>query len=91
MMQLKLVKLEADEDRYMAEIISYESQQRRSVYLLHVMKVLIDLVNPWRNTWCTVCTDSYFSSVPAVNELDKIGLHFVGVVEMASKQILCIS
>ena len=87
MMQLKMVKSEADEDRYMAEIIEYAAQQRRSLCLLHGTKVIIHLVNPWRNTWCTVCTDSYFSSVPAVDDLEKIGPHFIGVVKTAKKYI----
>ena len=69
MMQLKLVKSEADEDRYMVKIIAYAAHQRRSVHLLHRTMVLIDLVKPWRNTWRTVCADSYFASIPAVGEL----------------------
>ena len=85
-MQLKLEKSEADEDRYIAEIISDTAHQRQSVYMLHGMKVLIDLVKPWRNTWQTVCADSYFASVPAVDELEKIGLHFIGVVNTATKK-----
>ena len=85
MMQLKLEKSEADEDRYIAEIISDTAHQRQSVYMLHGMKVLIDLVKPWRNTWRTVCSDYYFASIPAINNLDKIGLHFVGVVKTNTK------
>ena len=80
MMQLKMVKSEADEDRYMAEIIEYAAHQRRSLCLLHGTKVIIHLVNPWRNTWRTVCADSYLSSVPAVDNIDKIRIRFVGVV-----------
>ena len=89
MMQLKLVKLEDDKDRYMAEIRAYTSQQRPSVHLLHVTKVLIDLVKPFRNTWKTVCADSYFASFTAVDEIYNIGIHFVGVVKTATKNILC--
>ena len=85
-MQLKLVKSEADEDRYMAEIRADAAQHITSVHLLHGTKVLIDLVKPWRNTWQTVCADSYFSSVPAVNKLEKIGLNSVGVVKTATKK-----
>ena len=59
--------------------------------LLHVTKVIIDLVKPWRNTWWTVCADSYFASIPAVDDLDKIWLHFVGVVKRATENILCTS
>ena len=88
MMQLKLVKSEADEDRYTEKIRADVSHQRQSVNLLHGTKVLIDLVKTWRDTWRTVCADSYFTSIPAVDDLEKIGLHFVGVVKTA-KQILC--
>ena len=86
MMQLKLVKSEADKDRYMAETREDASHQRRSIHLLYGTKVLIDLVNPWRNTWQEVCADSFFSSITAVNKLDKIGLHFVGVVKTATRK-----
>ena len=46
MIHMKLVKLDADKDRYMMEIISGAAHQRRIVHLLHGTKVLIDLVNP---------------------------------------------
>ena len=91
MMQLKLVKSEADEGRYMVDIRADAAQQRQIVHRLHGTKVLVDLVNPWRNIWRTVCADSYFASVPAVDELEKIGLHFVSVVKTATKNILCTS
>ena len=45
--------------------------------------MIIDLVKPWRNIWWTVCADCYFSSVPAVNKLEKIRLHFFSVVKTA--------
>ena len=67
MIQLMLVKSEADEDRYMGDIRADAEQQRRIVHMLHRSKVLIDLVNPWNNTWRTVCADCYFGSVPAIN------------------------
>ena len=54
MMQLKLVKSEADEDRYMEKIRADVSHQRKSVNLLHVTKVIIDLMKTWRDTWRTV-------------------------------------
>ena len=91
MMQLKLVKSEADEDRYMAEIRSDAAQQRRSVYLLPVTNLLIDLVNPWKNTWPIVCSDSYFSSVPAFGELGKIGLHLLVWLRRIQNNIICTS
>ena len=85
--QLKLVKSEADEDRYMAEIRADMAQHIYIVHLFHGTKVLIYLVKPWSNTWRTVCADSYFSSVPAVDDLEKIGPHFIGVVKTAKKYI----
>ena len=85
-MQLKLVKPEADENRYMAEIRADAAQKRRSVYLLHRTKVPIYLVKLCRNTWRTVCDDSYFASVLTVDKLEKIGLNFVGVVKTATKK-----
>ena len=87
-MQLKLVKLEADEDRCMSEIRADAAQQRPSVHLLHRTKLLINLVKPWRNTCQTVFTDSYFASVIAFYELEKVGITFVGVVKTATKNIL---
>ena len=86
MTQFNLVKSEADEDRYMAEIRSYASQQRKSGHLLYGTRVLTDLVKPWRNIWRTVCADSYFASITTVNKLKKIRLHFVGMVNMPPKK-----
>ena len=48
--------------------------------------MLIDLLKPWSNKRQIVCADSYFVSVPAVGKLEKIGLHFVGVVKTATKK-----
>ena len=70
-MQFKLVKLEADEGRCMAEIRAETAQQRTSLHLLYGTKVLINLVKVCRNTWRTVCSDFYFSSVPAGDKLEK--------------------
>ena len=91
MMQLKLVKYKAEEDRFTAEIRVDSAQQTPSVHLLHGTKVLINLVKPWRNKLRTVCDDSYFSSVPAIDKFEKIGLQFVGVVKTEKKYILCTS
>ena len=88
MMQLKLVKSWADEDKYISEIKAEATQHRRSVHLSYRTKALIGLVKPWRNIWRTVCNDSYFYFIPAIYELEKIRLHFVGVVKTAPKNIL---
>ena len=42
--QLNLLKSESGEDRYMEEIKADVAQQIRSVHILHVQNVLIDLV-----------------------------------------------
>ena len=56
-MQLKLVNSEAGEDRYMADIRADVAQLRQSVHMLHRTKAIINLVEPWRNTWWTLFTD----------------------------------
>ena len=44
-------------------------------------------MKPRSNTWRTVFEDdSYIASVPAVDELEKIGPHFVGAVKTATKK-----
>ena len=85
-MQLKLLKLEDEEDRYMAYIRADVAHQIGSVHLLHRTKVLIDLVKPWKNKRRKVCADSYFSYDPDFDELEKIELQFFGVV-MTAKTI----
>ena len=86
MIHLKLVKSEAFEDRYMADIIVNGSHQRPSVNLLHIMKVLIDLVKPWGDTCRTFRANSYFASVTTVDELEKSVLHFGSVVKTDTKK-----
>ena len=43
-------------------------------------------MKPLRNTRRIFFADSYFSSVTAVNDIEKIGLHFVGVVNADTKK-----
>ena len=52
----------------------------------HGTKVLKFLVEPWVRTDCCVCADSYFVSVNAVTVMRTMGLHFIGVVKMATKK-----
>ena len=85
MIQLNLVNLEVYEDRYMAEIRADAAHQRCIVHMLHRTTVLIDLLKPLRHTWRTVFTYPYFASVLAVDNLEKIGLHFFRVVKRAKK------
>jgi hypothetical protein len=54
--------------------------------LLHGTVVLKNLVLPWANTNRIVCGDSYFASVGACEEMQRIGLRFIGVVKTATRQ-----
>jgi hypothetical protein len=48
---------------------------------------MLDLLKPWLNADGTprlVAADSYFASVPAVRELKKHKIHFVGVIKTAT-------
>ena len=56
----------------MEEIRADAAHQKQIVHLLHETKFLIYLVKPWSNTWHIVCADSYFYSVPAVDQLEKL-------------------
>ena len=62
MMQLRIVKSLKNE----------EDQQDDRDNLPHGTKVLKELVMPWANTDRIVCADSYFTSVPAAEELWKL-------------------
>ena len=52
----------------------------------HGTNVLKFLVEPWVRTDRCVCADSYFTSVNAVTVMRMMGLHFIGVVKMATKK-----
>ena len=54
--------------------------------LLHGTQVLKGLVIPWANSDRVVCADSYFASVGAVEELKRIGLRFIGVINTATRR-----
>ena len=43
---------------------------------------------PWANTDRIVCTDSYFASVPAAEELWKHVICFIGVIKTATQKFL---
>ena len=53
----------------------------------HGTNVLKFLVEPWVRTDYCVCADSYFASINAVTVMRTMGLHFIGVVQMATKKI----
>ena len=59
--------------------------------LLHGARVLWDLVYPWAHPGQVVCADYYFASVGELEELDRIELHFIGVVKTATKNSPVIS
>ena len=52
----------------------------------HGTNVLKFLVEPWVRMDCCVCANSYFTSVNAVTVMRMMGLHFIGVVKMATKK-----
>jgi Transposase IS4 len=53
---------------------------------LHGCNVLYYLIKPWANTDAVVVADSYFASVSAALRLKSIGLRFIGVVKMATRE-----
>jgi hypothetical protein len=78
MLRLKLVETAEAED---------ENVHEEEDGLLHGTKILKYLVQPWAGAGDrTVCADSYFASVGAAEELEKMGLGFIGVVKTATKR-----
>ena len=77
MLRLKLVKTAEEEGAHLEEA---------GEGLNHGTKVLKYLVTPWAHTDRIVCADSYFASVSTAEELQKIGLRFIGVVKTATKK-----
>ena len=76
MIQLKLVKGQADNDRMSTEDPGG----------LHGTRVMKQLVGPWANSGRVVCADSYFDYVPCAIALKDKGLRFIGVVKTATKE-----
>jgi hypothetical protein len=79
MLRLKLVKTAEEEG---ANAVEDDDG------LLHGTAVLKSLVLPWANTNRIVCGDSYFASVGACEEMQRIGLRFIGVVKTATRRFL---
>ena len=52
----------------------------------HGSNVLKFLVEPWVRMDHCVCADSYFAFVNAVTVMRTMGLHFIGVVKMATEK-----
>jgi hypothetical protein len=77
MLRLKLVKTAEEEG---ANAVEGDDG------LLHGTVVLKSLVLPWAMTNRIVCGDSYFASVGACEEMERIGLRFIGVVKTATRR-----
>ena len=78
MMQLKLVKSIKCETTHLDE---------DDDGLLHGTVVLKKLVRPWANAGDRlVVADSYFSSVGAAEEMEKMGFGFIGVIKTAVRR-----
>jgi hypothetical protein len=75
MLQLKLVKTATE---HATTAIPEDSN------LLHGTKVLKELIGPWAYTDRLVCADSYFASIPAVEELRNLKFRFIGVIKTAT-------
>jgi hypothetical protein len=60
--------------------------QQQQQQLLHGIKVMKELLQPWNFSERLVCADSYYASVAAAEELMKLRFHFIGVVKTATKR-----
>ena len=78
MIRLKLVKTGTEET--VDSISENENGQ------LHGTKVLLRLILPCASSDHILCSDSYISPVGAAETLKQIGLRFIGVVKIATKQ-----
>ena len=75
-MRLRIVKSAKNE----------EEQQDDKDNLPHGTKFLKEIMMPWDSTDRIVFTDSYFSSVPAAEELWKHGLRFIEVIKIETQK-----
>jgi hypothetical protein len=78
MMRLKLVKTAEEELTH--------TVPDAETGLLHGTRILLFLVGPWIYSSRTVVGDSYFASVGAGEQLQMVGLGFIGVVKTATKR-----
>jgi Transposase IS4 len=81
MIRLKVVKT-ATEERNLQQQEGIQSDAS----ILHGVKVLKELVQPWMFTDRLVVGDSYFASVTAAQELLRHKMRFIGVVKTATKR-----
>ena len=77
MLRLLLVKSEEDPHLH---------TQENNEGLQHGTDILKDPVVPWANSERGVCADSYFASVSSAEEMMRIGMHFIGMVKIATTQ-----
>ena len=77
MILLKIVKTAEEEN---ANVVTDDDGNN------HGTNVLKFLVEPGVRMDCCVCADSYFASINAVTVMRTMGLHFIGVVKMATKK-----
>ena len=52
--------------------------------LLHGTSLFLFFIGPWTYSTRTVVGDSYFASVGAVEELEKLNMGFIGVVKTST-------
>ena len=78
MIRLKVVKTAEEEN---ASVVTEDDSNN------HGTNVLKFLVEPWVRMDHCVCADSYFASINAVTVMRTMGLHFIGVVKMATKNL----
>ena len=95
MMQLKSVKSakesKAIEEEKLARINNQQPNQelrfvQTDLQLLHGIRVMKELIEPWNFSDRLVCADSYYASVAAAEELMKFRFRFIGVVKTATKR-----
>ena len=82
MLQLKLVKGEAEDNHDNNEGLNYGNITDVS----HGAKVMLELISPFINTQRIVCADSYFASVTVAELLRMNGLKFIGVIKTATQK-----
>jgi Transposase IS4 len=77
MLQLRLVKSAREE---------HTTAEDNDEGLNHGTIILKKLVNAWCRSNRIVCADSYFASVNAATEMQRMGLRFIGVVKTATRK-----
>ena len=80
MIRLKVVKTAEEEN---ASAVTDDDSKNHGTYVLKF------LVEPWVRMDHCVCADSYFMSINAVTVMRTMGLRFIGVVKMATKNSQC--